>query len=426
MLDYRPGFTAAGGAAGGGIGASLGQLLAPLAYPREALWNLPGKLAEGDIVGALPGLLGAGATAGLAATGVGLPLALLGGAALGGIGQGVGRAVDEQRFAAPTGADLVRALGGDPTSWPGWAAGMGAEMIGDPLSYAGGLGGAAKGGQYGSHLTDVALTRGPRFPGGLEKLAPWYESTDPVLLERAKGIAWSPYRKEILNEIAPSSNLLGLGVEATGVRAPEGYVTRIAGGPGTVDASKIVGSSWLPNTPESLPPAAAPVLPPMIRPARDITIGPYRIQHTPFVDMLKEGADEALRGAEWEKAGEALKKASVQAGYSPWDLHLGNLGKTPAGRYVITDPGAVSPFNPMTPIPEPIRSVQGSRLDNLLLDLLGSDRAIRRAIPADLARGLPTQGIPVPGAAEFTEAEMRRRLAQAALRTNLVPPTGGF
>lgn len=426
MLDYySPAFSGAGGTAGAGLGGALGRMLEPLDYARQALWNIPSKLSQGDVVGALPGLLGAGATAALGLSGVGLPAAILGGAALGGLSQGGAKMLASDlgsppaRFDAPSGEDLVRALGGSPESTPGWLAGMALNAVGDPLTYAGGIGGAARGAGYGSHLRDVALTRGPRYPGGAEKLAEMFArgEENPLLKERALGILWSPERERILGEISPGSRIAGAGIEATAFQTPEGNITRLAGGPGTRD---VTTSRFAPNTLTSVAPQAAPATPAMVAPVRDLPIGSYRVQHSPFLDMLQEGADESLRGAEWEAAQRALEKSAVGAGYSPWDTHLGNIGKTPTGRYVVSDPGAISPLQG-TAVPEPIRQVQGGLIDNALLSLLGSDRAIRRAIPREIAAGLPRQGISVPGAAALTEEELRRRALMGALLTNPAP-----
>jgi hypothetical protein len=130
-----------GGAAGGAAGrsGSIFDLLAPLDYPRQALWNIPAALSKGDILGALPGLLGGAAGLGLAATGAGLPLALLGGSLTGGAAQALGRATGSESFDAPTPSALVAALGMDPESLPGMGAGIGLGLAGDPLTYVGGL-----------------------------------------------------------------------------------------------------------------------------------------------------------------------------------------------------------------------------------------------------------------------------------------------
>lgn len=128
-------YNAAGAAAGAGVGGLLGRALNALDYPRQALWNIPDKIAQGDYAAAVPGLLGVGAGIGTAALGGGLPLAFLAGSLAGGAGQAVGSSVDEGRFQAPTAQDLT---GSDD-----WLLNTLTSMAGDPLTYAGGVGGRA-------------------------------------------------------------------------------------------------------------------------------------------------------------------------------------------------------------------------------------------------------------------------------------------
>lgn len=152
-------------AAGAGIGGAAGRsgslwdLLAPLDYPRQSLWNLPASLGKGDIMGALPGLLGGAAGLGLAATGAGLPLALLGGSLVGGLGQGIGRSTGSESFDAPTPGHLVEALGMDPESLGGMATGFGLGIAGDPLTWAGGFGGR-RAGQMAGEARDLSNWKG--------------------------------------------------------------------------------------------------------------------------------------------------------------------------------------------------------------------------------------------------------------------------
>ncbi len=128
----------AGLGAGAGRSSSLMDLLAPLDYPRQSLWNAlysPFAAAgQGDLsqlLRAVPGLLGGGA---------GLALGGPGGAVLGaGLGQGLARLTGAKEFDAPSGADVVSGLGGDPESLAGIAGGMGAQIAGDPLSYLGAM-----------------------------------------------------------------------------------------------------------------------------------------------------------------------------------------------------------------------------------------------------------------------------------------------
>src|SRR5262245_26041817 len=113
MPAYGPGIETLGAATGAGLGSgflsTLGQVLAPLDYPRQALWNLvrsTGRALSGegnweDALRAIPGVAGAGLAGGLVLSGVGAPLGILAGSALGGAVQGGLRATDEERYEAP-------------------------------------------------------------------------------------------------------------------------------------------------------------------------------------------------------------------------------------------------------------------------------------------------------------------------------------
>lgn len=143
MALLQSGAGATAGAGAGELGRSkLLDLLAPLDYPRQALWNLlrgAGKLVSGegsadDLLGALPGAIGAGVAAFN-------PLGLLGGALAGGAAQGLGKLTDSPAFEANTPGDLVESLGGDRDSF------LQNALVGiptDPLTYAGGWLGRGK------------------------------------------------------------------------------------------------------------------------------------------------------------------------------------------------------------------------------------------------------------------------------------------
>jgi hypothetical protein len=164
----------AGGAATGGIlgtgarqGGGFFDLLAPLDYPRQALWNVPSALSKGDFLGALPGLFGGAAGLGLAATGAGLPMALLGGSALGGLAQGAGRSTGSESFDAPTPSALLEALGGDPEGTGGMLGSMALGALGDPLMWSEmGLGiGRMKPRTFKGGLPDIPIPPGSEVLG---------------------------------------------------------------------------------------------------------------------------------------------------------------------------------------------------------------------------------------------------------------------
>lgn len=403
MPAYTAPFAAAGAAAGGGFLGGLGRMLEPLDYGRQALWNMPRKLAEGDIGAALPGLLGLG-TGALAATGVGTPLAMLLGTLAGGTAQGIGKAADDERFAAPTGDDALKALGGDPDSGGGMVGSMLLSALGDPLTMSGFVGGHRAGANFGKGLEELATARGPQFPGGVEKLGVGLPSLEPMgsVPERAKGILQSPHLKEILGEIPTGHRPLGAGIDAIGTGTPGGIagdasgVVRIGGGPGSIDTMRMdmhypLGASG-PGVDIPTAPSPRPDLPEMLQPARSRAIGPYRVEHVPRANM---GADPLASQSAQDQLINQLEGRGYQATQNPMgllhgggDLHAGNLGMTPEGRFAVTDPGAVlSGDKPVLPgnvnvVPE----ATGGRIKNWLLDRLGASESVQAEIEAELAK----------------------------------------
>ena len=130
---------------GGGFGAALGGMLgAPGASIRNMLDGLTGGSGDEDgsaFMRMLPGLLGLAGGGLAAASGVGIPLAMLAAGGIGGMGQAVGQASGDSSFDPISGRDLGAKAGLDLGSMGG----MGLEMALDPTTYAGGLGGRAVG-----------------------------------------------------------------------------------------------------------------------------------------------------------------------------------------------------------------------------------------------------------------------------------------
>lgn len=111
----------------------LDDILEALDQPRKALWNLGSGLAEGDLAKAVPGALGGAIGLGLASTGVGLPLALLAGSALGGGAQGLFGADAPTR--EEIGQKFNRSVGIDDDSTLGTVSGILSSTLTDPLTY---------------------------------------------------------------------------------------------------------------------------------------------------------------------------------------------------------------------------------------------------------------------------------------------------
>jgi hypothetical protein len=407
MPNYARPFGAAGGAAGaagGSLLGALGRLLSPLDYPRQALYNLFSGVGEGIDQGdwhpalkAIPGALGTALAGGLMATGVGAPLGILAGSALGGASQGLFGSD------APTSDDLAQKLGIDTESTGGKIASFGLGMATDPLSYAGGLGGALKGAKAGRSLEEAAQGAHLGYGGGVGKLEDILRPLGQRLPEKEgmiSGLLNSPHAATIAGEIPEGSTYLGHGAEAIALKTPEGHVIRIAPG----------GDSPL-NVPE------------ILQPARNVTAGPYRVTHTPLVETLApyEGVrsevhdlSRAARSPEdvammrqvrgelsgtndvFERASQQLDDRLVRAGLDPADVNPGNIGSTAPGRWVVHDPGAVFPDS-ITPVRAASTTLSDpGRVQSALLTLLGQRRGLRREL-ADRLGNVASQGVELPG-----------------------------
>lgn len=187
MPSYAP---QVGAAAGGGLLGALGRLVEPLDYPRQALWNtvrgagraLSGEGTWDDLLGALPGLLGAGAA--VATGGLGLAPMLAAGAA-----QGLGKASGAEAFDAANVSDLT----GTDEFLPNLLAGA----LTDPLTFAGAGAGArmARPAMGAGNMERAALQHGPDMwaASGL----PAMEREGMAMARKAKPVAPVPTPEEM-------------------------------------------------------------------------------------------------------------------------------------------------------------------------------------------------------------------------------------
>lgn len=309
------------------------------------------------------------------------------------------------------------------------ALGFGAEVLGDPLTYAGGLlgklGGAAAGRKAGRALEEAAAVRGPRYPGGWEKIAgsglPEGSSKLPLLLE---DLRQAPGLSRALQEVPPGSQYLGHGVEALALKTPAGDVLRLS--PVADDVGRM----------------ARPDIPEVLQPTRAGLAGDVRVERSPFAAPAANpsGAvwfDQAIGDAQrlvdqdrgvlerslaraasepgdprWGQVAEAVRarlpaqeaelgellrrwppgtarpdlgaiESGVRArGFDPVDVHGGNVGFH-GGAWKVIDPGAIVPLEggPQLPfLADWTRQKQPGRFTNWLLDRLGADEAIRREL----------------------------------------------
>jgi hypothetical protein len=416
---------AAGGAAGAGAGGLLGELLGGLNMPRKALWALPGRLAHGDYLGALPGLAGLAAGGLTAATGFGAPFAGLVGSAVGGLGEGIEESLRPDMEKAPEASDLVKQLGGDPDSFGGQALGMGLSMAGDPLSYAGGLGGEAAGkaaGEAGGEFLEHAATaRGPRYPGGEEKLTDLLGQLQGVpgslqFRDNVPQLLKAPELSRLLGEIEPGSTPVAAGMEGLVLKRPSGGVTRVAGLPGQLRVEDpTANTDW--NSP---PPARRADDPMMMQNVRDVPLGSLRAEHMPEAKFGKFApggvpVDDLARLVHHAGGKDGPLAADVMSrGRDAVDMHGGNIGMTNGGKIAIVDPS-----NVLLPDgekrPEAMGAPPQGWLTNKLLDLLGADQGVRNDINTGVKQ-ISNAGLPPDEIEAFHKAKVERILQAKAQR----------
>lgn len=417
---YAPGAAALGGVAGAGAGGllgRLGQLLEPLDYPRQAAWNFVQGAREGSLEKMLPGMVGA--ATGLAATPFIGPAGGVGvGSLFGGLTQGAMKSFNPEAAQAPTPGELVKALGG-PDDNP--LLNMGVGMALDPLTYAGGLGGASKGLQFGQGLESAALKQGLGYSDDVGKLA---QNLTPEGVDYMKAWGWlspaeRPALQQVAAEIPEGSQFLGHGGEAFVYRRPDAGVVRIS----------------RPGLGNQVSPVQAPE---MLQPAREAAIGPYHVAHVPTVETLgdarrglgidhlfgvggqeiqspeiiRQGLEtpEGLRNLQpalgkyddmesaFEQAATGVGGSAEKRGLYPWDVYGNpeNVGRTAEGNWVTHDLTAIdaakdvhNPFQGVTP-EEPTGAT------SWLLSLLGSKQALRDQV-SRMAGTTAGQGINLPG-----------------------------
>lgn len=246
--------------------------------------------------------------------------------------------------------------------------GFGAEATLDPTSYLGVGLGARLGATAGRSLERAAVARGPGYTGGAAHLAAMSEGG-------AKGFADDLARlaPAALSEVPPASALIGKGTEGVAFRTPTGDVVRLGYvNPG--EAGRPVADSVLQATRAVDYPVPA-----------GSAVG-VRAERVPFADMAGDrkywlGGS----GVPGQTRIGAVRKAAADEGLLFADAHAGNVGVY-GGRPVVIDPGAVEPLAGAALTRQPVTAAADpSPAAALLLDLLGGQPAMRRALDAGRA-----------------------------------------
>ncbi len=259
-----------------------------------------------------------------------------------------------------SGTDLLHQYGISTGSDLGDAAlGFGTELVLDPMTYLGaGIAGrlAAKAGRA---LETAAKARGPGYATTAEDLLAQVGrlgDNAEAATSRIENIAkMAPLA---FSEVPEGSTLLGAGAEGLAARTPAGDVVRLGGVfkdlPGRPVSENVLQATRAVDYPSS-------------------QFMNIRAERVPFAEAVSPGGEQAL-----------AKNLEGQ-GLSFADLKAENAGRA-GGRDVVIDPGAVDALPGYTGGYQPVvQAGQPSALMARLLDLLGGQRAMRRALDAGLA-----------------------------------------
>lgn len=306
----------------------LDDILELLDTPRQAITNFGrGVFGENDLLGGLPGALGVLGTLGLGATGVGLPLALLGGSFLGGGLQAGGNASGNAAFKAPTAEEVSMGMFGSDDFLPSLLAGA----LTDPLSYVGGIGGARAGAKIGRGVEDAVKVAGPAYDGRNALMEAIAEADKKFASYGADGVFQHKYVDNlspeqfgrIAGEVPEGSTFLGSGVDAVAMRTPTGDVVRVGktfpGAPGRPEVDFINPATRTVDLPGT-------------------KSGSLRVERSPLAEVRGEDYWYGPAGTDQRYA---LQDAGHDIGIRLHDSHPGNFGLL-GDRPVIIDSGAYS------------------------------------------------------------------------------------
>lgn len=331
--------------------------------PRQAITNLARGAFGDDIdpLGMLPGGLGLLGSMALGATGVGLPLAILGGSLMGGGAQFGGNLSGNSAFKAPTSEDVARGMFGSDDFLPTLLAGA----LTDPLSYVGGIGGARAGAKIGRGLEDAARMAGPGYRGhgtlmeAVERADKWvanhwaYDGKDDLFRSQIDAIGPAQLER-LASEIPPGSTFLGNGVEGIALKTPQGDVLRFGFTEAPMGRGRPVSEFVNPTT-------------------RAVDIPnqfgmKLRVERSPFAGKPSFGGMPKFVEDAWG------------GGIDFFDAAERNLGSV-MGRDVIIDPGALETTARFTGSYHPVSVFDEKQTPGTLARLLGQPR-LRKAIEA--------------------------------------------
>jgi hypothetical protein len=266
-----------------------------------------------------------------------------------------------------SGSDLLRNMGIDAGDGIGGTlAGIGVELATDPLTW----GGAGLGAALGRRAGTAAVARGPRYETTADDLMRQVDGAFPNQWEREAAERHISYLNEaapgVFREVSPTSRPLGVGAEGLAlIDDTTGGVTRI----GLEQAGK----------------PGRPIADTMLQPTRTADyrgngniVG--RAERLPFAEAVGSGTywNSAARPGGQDRLTQLFDDA-MKEGIDFMDIGAKNAGRV-GGRDVIIDPGAAlldnfrGAYNPAVAHRDP------GALMGRLLDMLGSDDAIRAGL----------------------------------------------
>lgn len=263
---------------------------------------------------------------------------------------------------AVSGADLLRKAGLSTGDEFGDAIlGFGVNAATDPLTYLGGFAGRGLGRVAGGALEKAAAYRGPGYATGVDDLYRMAGGNRDAtsVLDVLGGVSPGGLSRAA-SEVPPGSTVLGAGSEGLAFRTPGDQAVRL----GRV----------LTDTP------GRPVSEHVLQAARTADYGPphlgnfnVRAEWSPVAEPIPT----ARVGGQMADVYDALKAEGLKF----YDNHAGNL-MSHQGRPVVIDPGAVRPVSYSGPYADVLTPENPPLVDRLLLDLLGGQPAMRRALEA--------------------------------------------
>lgn len=211
----------------------------------------------------------------------------------------------------------------------------------------------------------------PVFPPGVN-LNPYTiaKNTQQATVERIRKMAQSEFGERLAMEMPKGSSFLGSGAESIVFKSPQGGVIRV----GDQNFSK----------------SSRPAIQEMLQPYRHAIIGPYSVEHLPFVNPAPG------LPADIKKDADAIRRILHNKGYDPWDVNPRNISATNEGNYIIHDGGAVSDMvgRKARGIADPYQKLEMPEGDLVKALLgIGAPKAVRQSIRAGASAGTVGQGV---------------------------------